>query len=166
MSFISMQLIEFFIHISSGSALMNTIFSVAGFAAIVAQPFFAIQSIKDGNFAYKRELTAAYIAGIIILIAVVQLEFRTVAGKHGHLIWKWLRWPTAAGILWFAALSTSFIINKEWLFLVSMALTAGYSYNSYINDGTWGSMWCWIVNIVAFFYIGKIGYKALTDGLR
>ena len=162
MSFISMQLVEFFLHISRGSGLLNTIFSAAGFATIAAQPLFAIQSIKDGDFAYKRELTAAYLAGIILLLAVLQPEFQTVAGKHGHLVWKWLRIPTIALVVWFAALSVRFIVNKEWLILSFIGLTAAYSYNSYINDGTWGSMWCWIANIVAFVYLGQIGYKALT----
>ncbi len=157
-----MQLVEFFLHISRGSGLLNTIFSAAGFATIAAQPFFAIQSIKDADFAYKRQLTAAYIAGVIILLATVQPEFQTVAGKHGHLVWKWLRLPTIALVVWFAALSVRFIIYKEWLLLAFLALTAGYSYKSYINDGTWGSMWCWIANVVAFVYLGQVGYKALT----
>ena len=162
MSFISIQLVEFFLHISRGSGLLNTVFSAAGFATIAAQPFFAIQSIKDADFAYKRELTAAYLAGIILLLAVLQPEFRTVAGRHGHLVWKWLRIPTSVLLIWFAALSVRFIVNKEWLLLIFIAATAAYSYNSYINDGTWGSMWCWFANIVAFVYLGQVGYKMLT----
>ncbi len=157
-----MQLVEFFLHISKGSQLLNKIFSIAGFATIAAQPFFAIQSIKDADFAYKRQLTAAYIAGVIILLAIVQPEFQTVVGKHGHLVWKWLRLPALAILIWFAALSVRFIVYKEWLILAFLALTAGYSYVSYINDGTWGSMWCWIANIVGFVYFGQVGYKALT----
>jgi hypothetical protein len=162
MSFISMQLIEFFLHISRGSGALNTIFSIAGLATIAAQPFFAIQSIKDADFAYKRELTAVYIAGMILFVAYLRPEFRTVAGPHGHLVWKWLRWPLAALLVWFGFFATPFIVNKSWLLLAFLTLTAGVSYASYAADGTWGSMWCWVANVVGFVYFGQVGYKIIT----
>jgi hypothetical protein len=162
MSFISIQLIEFFLHISRGSGVLNTIFSIAGFATIAAQPLLAINAINDADFAYKRELTAVYIAGVILLAAYLRPEFRTVVGPYGHLVWKWLRVPVIAILIWFGFLSVKFVIDKSWLLLTFITLTAGVSYASYAADGTWGSMWCWIANIVGFVYFGQVGYKMIT----
>ena len=162
MSFISIQLIEFFLHISRGSGVLNTIFSIAGFATIAAQPLLAINAINDADFAYKRELTAVYIAGVILLAAYLRPEFRTVVGPYGHLVWKWLRVPVIAILIWFGFLSVKFVVDKSWLLLAFIALTAGVSYASYAADGTWGSMWCWIANIVGFVYFGQVGYKMIT----
>jgi hypothetical protein len=162
MSFISIQLIEFFLHISRGSGVLNTIFSIAGFATIAAQPLLAINAINDADFAYKRELTAVYIAGVILLAAYLRPEFRTVVGPYGHLVWKWLRVPVIAILIWFGFLSVKFVIDKSWLLLTFITLTAGVSYASYAADGTWGSVWCWIANIVGFVYFGQVGYKMIT----
>jgi hypothetical protein len=162
MSFISIQLVEFFLHISRGSSALNTLFSVAGMATIAAQPLFAMLSIKDGDFAYKRQLIAAYIAVTILLIAVIRPEFRTVVGRGGHLEWKWLRIPAIAILVWLGFLSIRFIVYKEWVLLQFLAVTAALSYATYSSYGTWGSMWCWFANVVAIIYFGQVGYKLFT----
>ncbi len=162
MSFISMQLVEFFLHISRGSVSLNTLFSVAGMAVIVSQPLFAMLSIKDGDFAYKRQFIAAYLAAAVLLIAIIRPEFRTIVGHGGHLEWKWLRIPTIALLVWFGFLSTRFIVYKEWFLLQFLAVTAALSYATYHTYGTWGSMWCWFANVVGIVYFGQVGYKLIT----
>lgn len=161
MSFISMQLIEFFLWTYLHNAEYNALFSKLGFALICTQPFFMLLLLSD-TYPHKKELIYAYLAFIILFTVIYPHNFTTVIGTNGHLEWKWLRWPGIVLLVWFAFFLAPSVIRKEWLLFTSIVITALYSYINYKAHGTWGSMWCWIANIVACIYIGKIAYSVLV----
>jgi hypothetical protein len=161
MSFISMQLIEFFLWTYLNNSAFNALFSKAEFALICSQPLFMLLTLPDSS-PYKKELIYGYLACVTLFIVLYPIDFKTIIGKNGHLEWKWLRIPGFALLVWFAFFLAPSAMREEWALLAFLVGTALYSYMNYTAYGTWGSMWCWIANVTAFVYLGKVAYKFLT----
>jgi hypothetical protein len=164
MSFISMQLLEFFLWINLNRPAYNKLFSVAGILLIASQPLFLLLTLSN-TYAHKKTLIYSYLTLSILFLALYPLEMKTVVGKNLHLEWKWLRVPGLALLVWFFFFLAAPIISGSYALSALLIGTAAYSYYNYINYGTWGSMWCWIANVSAFVYIGKVLYK-LTTGRK
>lgn len=70
-------------------------------------------------------------------------------GEKAHLVWKWLskNWITAVGlIIYFVFLLTPLILKGNMDLLAVVGSTLAFSLYSYGQGGTWGSMWCWMIN--------------------
>jgi hypothetical protein len=65
----------------------NMIWSIIGFGLILAEPYFAINIIK--NLRFKYALNILYTVVAIYLINISSKDFRTTVGKNGHLYWNW-----------------------------------------------------------------------------
>jgi hypothetical protein len=68
----------------------NMIWSIIGFGLILAEPYFAINIIK--NLRFKYALNILYTVVAIYLINISSKDFRTTVGKNGHLYWNWDRY--------------------------------------------------------------------------
>ena len=70
-------------------------------------------------------------------------------GEKGHLVWKWLsnNWISVVGlIIYFVFLLTPLVLKGNWDLLIVVGSALAFSLYSYGQGGTWGSMWCWLVN--------------------
>ncbi len=153
MSFISMQLVEFFLWTNLDDASMNALVSKIGYALILAQPAFVILSMRQPRV----DLLIGYAVLVAVILAVGPLDFRTSVGSNGHLRWHWLAMPMVLGLLWFAFFCARFVLQREYAGLAYVALTAAISYFYYKrHPGTWGTMWCWSANGTAFYYLYKM----------
>ena len=162
-SFIIMQLIEFFLWIYLKHNKLNTFFSILGFIAILSQPFLTLFSIQ--HFNYKNLIIGSYIVFILYLIFTQNIEYKTVVGINKHLEWKWLNFPLHIILIWlfflcfkyfyyFYSYSYKEYINEFYTFLF-IIITFIFSYISFLNTKTWGSMWCWYANIISVFFLCK-----------
>jgi hypothetical protein len=158
-SWISMQLIEFFLWKNLHNPQMNYFFSVVGFIAIMAQPFFFILSMTE--FKYRNHVLFLYLFSVAMYCISNKIIFETTVAKNGHLLWKWIDVPIHNALLWLAFLCFRpfylYVIdpskNKHELFcLVAILIGAGVSYATFIQSKTWGSMWCWLANIISLRY--------------
>lgn len=158
-SFISMQLVEFFLWIYLNNPALNYFFSVIGFILVISQPFFYIVSIEI--FQYKYLVLLIYFLCILYFYIVKNIEFKTVVAKNGHLEWKWLNVPLYSALVWlgFFCIRPLYLYLKNpaknktellWFFII--ITTFGISYATYVDAKTWGSMWCYIANFIAFRY--------------
>jgi len=158
-SFISMQLIEYFIWTK---AFSNKLLSQIGLFLIICQPFLNIINIKTlpNTIPY---LLAAYIIFIVILYTfIVPLNtviFSTVPSKNGHLSWKWLDWNIYIIFIWYAFLSIRWIIDRMYPVLTIITALLIITLVLYKDTNTFGSMWCWTANIISFYLIFEVFYK-------
>lgn len=170
-SWISMQLIEFFLWIFIENAALNMFFSAVGLAVILSQPFFFILSM-DG-FQYMYHVLALYIFTVLVFFSFHKVEFKTAVAGNGHLLWKWIDFPAYFAFIWVAFLAFRpfylYFSNPaknsiELLALLFILGGFGISYYTFLESKTWGSMWCWMANILSFRFYWMIGRLAARGG--
>lgn len=158
-SIILVQLIEYFIWSKTFS---NRLLSQLLLIVILTQPIFNIIRIQTQPELIPY-LLLAYIVFIVILFTVVvplnTVDFSTVPSKNGHLAWNWLNMNIYAIILWHVFLSLYWIIDKNYVLFAIVSIFLAASIILYKETNTWGSMWCWVCNIISFFIIFRVFYR-------
>lgn len=156
-SWMSMQLIEYFIWSKTFS---NRLLSQIAFVFIFSQPIFGILSISNHTTLKFLALVSYLLFTTVVMIFKPwsKIDFTSIQATNGHLAWKWLNYPNIVILLWFIFLSIKFIINKEWVILSLVTISAIVTYALYSKTLTWGSVWCWISNIISLFIIATVFY--------
>ena len=156
-SWMSMQLIEYFIWSKTFS---NRLLSQIAFLVVFSQPIFSILCISNHTTIKFLALVSylLFITVVLILKPWSKIDFTTVQATNGHLSWKWLNYPSIAILIWFIFFSISFMVSKQWIQLSLVAISAIVTYVLYSKTLTWGSLWCWLVNLASLFIIGTVFY--------
>ena len=158
-SVIIMQLIEYFLWTKTFS---NRLLSQIALLVILFQPIFNILQIKSRP-EFIPYLLSSYVIFIIILYTTIiplnTVQFSSVPDKNGHLSWKWLDWNLYIALIWYVFLSSRWIIDKMYISLIFITFFLITSLILYKDTNTWGSMWCWICNIVSIYFILNVFYK-------
>ena len=89
MSFISMQLIEFFLWRNLDNKLLNNIFSTLGSLLLFLQPVASLMIIKDISLRNKMLLAYSVPSFLYMIYEASRKKFTTVVAKNGHLKWEW-----------------------------------------------------------------------------
>ena len=160
-SIIVMQLIEYFIWTKTFS---NRLLSQIALFVILCQPIFNILKIEN-KAKWIPYILVAYFVFIAILYTVVipfnTIEFSSTPSKNGHLSWKWLDWNIYIVAIWFAFLSVRWIIDEMYFTFIIITVFLIVSIILFKETKTWGTMWCWIVNVVSFYLILRVFYNDL-----
>ncbi len=158
-SFIIMQLIEYFIWTKTFS---NKLLSQIALFIVLCQPIFNIIKIETYPKAISY-LLAAYLIFIIILYTLIipidTINFSTVPSKNGHLSWKWLNWNLYIIFIWYTFLSTRWIIDKMYMIFIVISVLLIITLILYKETNTFGSMWCWVANVLSIYLIFVVFYK-------
>jgi hypothetical protein len=158
-SFIIIQLIEYFIWTKTFS---NKLLSQIGLFIIICQPILNIIKIEQLPEVIPYILIA-YIIFIVILythvIPLNTINFSTLPSKNGHLSWKWLNWNIYIIFIWYAFLSIRWIIDKMYPVLTIISTLLIITLILYKDTNTFGSLWCWTINIISFYLIFEVFYK-------
>ena len=158
-SFIIIQLIEYFIWAKTFS---NKLLSQIALFVILCQPIFNIIKIETYPKAISY-LLAAYLIFIIILYTLIipidTINFSTVSSKNGHLSWKWLNWNIYIIFIWYTFLSTRWIIDKMYMIFIVISVLLIITLILYKETNTFGSMWCWVANVLSIYLIFVVFYK-------
>ena len=131
-SFISMQLIEYFLWTNIKNPYYNNIFSICATILLLFQPITTIMLIN--NESLKKYMLIIYLI-LTIPFAIYRFSAKKIIStvtKKGHLYWDFLLYTNYSENIYFLI----------WLLI---------SYN-YYKDGSVGSMWCWIVNSIMIYY--------------
>jgi hypothetical protein len=160
-SFVIMQLIEYFIWTKTFS---NRLLSQIALFVVLCQPILNIIKIEN-KAEWIPYILVAYFVFIAILYTVVipfnTIEFSSTPSKNGHLSWKWLDWNIYIVAIWFAFLSVRWIIDEIHFTFIIITVFLIVSIILFKETKTWGSMWCWIVNVVSFYLILRVFYNDL-----
>ena len=153
-SFISMQLIEYFIWKNMKNPFYNSLFSKCATILLLIQPMITIMLIN--NEILKKYMLAIYLI-LTIPFAIYRFSVKKIVStvtKQGHLYWDFLSYDSEYIYfpIWLFFFLFSFFYNKTYFgFLFGLIMLIIISYN-YYNDKSIGSMWCWIVNSIMLYY--------------
>ena len=151
-SFIFMQLIEFFIWRNINNKFYNHIFSTMAAMLIFIQPVITLMMLP--NISLRTNLIIAY---LIFFVPYFTYKFITnnmlsrISNK-GHLVWLFFDTNPLLYFGWLFFFLFTFIYTQKiagLLFGVILFFISGYNY---YNDKTIGSMWCWIINLIMIYY--------------
>jgi len=152
-SIILVQLIEYFIWSKTFS---NRLLSQLLLIIILSQPIFNIIRIRTQPQLIPY-LLLAYIVFIVVLFTVVvplnTVDFSSVPSKNGHLAWRWLDWNIYILVIWYAFLSARWIIDNLYITIIVITIFLIASIILFHETKAWGSMLCWLVNVVSFYLI-------------
>lgn len=160
LSFVSMQLLEYFMWTHLDNPRVNRALSICGLALILAQPLFAGLLISDRHA--WMWYTALYIPWVVVYLATsAPFVFKTVRAKNKHLGWLWMRpghWILA--IMWLA-----FVCTAVWLSAATKAMklaiiaATGLMAVSWwfykFQEHSWGSVFCSFANVLFVFVLVK-----------
>ena len=156
MSFLTMQLIEFFLWRNLNNKLLNRIFSTLGQLLLFIQPITSLMLIKEIPLRNKMLLTYSIPAFSYFIYELNKKEFKTNVAKNGHLKWDWLDLDNGYNrvffLFWLFFLLFSLFVNKHYLglsYTIALLIITYYSYNSL---GTFGTLWCWSVNSFMLYF--------------
>jgi hypothetical protein len=164
----SMQLLEFFLWRNLNNKSLNTQLSKAGLLLLFSQIFVLILIVDNPVYRYS-------LLGVLVLISLIvyvysqshPIVFKT-RESGGHLSWDWIILPglsfTTNLILLTIGLLLYFIpffLIKESQDLKIRLLLLGilmylFSYLVGKKDHTYGSLWCWSVNLFFLYFIVNI----------
>ena len=151
-SFISMQLIEFFIWRNINNAFYNHIFSTMAAMLIFIQPIITLMLLPD--ILLRNYLLVMY---SVVFIPYFTYKFitnnmRSQISDKGHLVWLFFDTNILLFLAWLFFFLFSFFYTRSVPTLIFGIVLFLISYYNYYKDKTIGSMWCWLVNSVMIFY--------------
>jgi len=155
--FISMQLVEYFTWENLNNKKINKLLSQIGAFLIFIQVPFFIQAYYTGQ--YKVGLTGFYILLYFLFVPNYQKDFSMTKAPNGDLAWNWLDFPTWLNMLYFSFLLGILIYQQYYYQFIFFFITLCAIYYTYYKTKTWGSLWCWISNLVALKLIVQVFYK-------
>ena len=155
-SFISIQLIEYFIWLNLNNPFYNSFFSVCAILLILFQPIPTIMLIN--NNVLKKYMLILYLI-LTIPFAIYRFSVKKIIStvtKKGHLYWDNILYKNYSEniyfVVWLFFFLFSFFYNQSYFeLLFGLIMLIIISYN-FISDGSMGTMWCWVVNSIMIYY--------------
>jgi hypothetical protein len=156
LSFISMQLLEYFTWNNLNDKKMNTFLSQIGLFLIFLQPIFFAISCKKVENKLKMTIIAFYLMFSLFCILYFPIDFSMNKAENGHLAWNWLSFPTIIILLWLSFTFGLYLYQKQYLKFGVYLIIVLAIYYTYYKTNTWGSLWCWIANLLAVNLIFQV----------
>jgi hypothetical protein len=146
------QLVEYFLWIYLNNKYYNYILTICIFLLIsIFQPIFAIMLIPYKKIKYITLGTYLLLLFLLIIINKKH-EIKSIKSKNGHLNWIFTNYNYKL-LFYCFFIFFSLFLYKYYIglfFAISLLLICLYNY---YHDLSVGSMWCWMINIVAIYYI-------------
>jgi hypothetical protein len=157
MSFVSIQLVEYFTWKNLDNATRNRLLSQIALLLIILQPLLLIFSEYKGK--NKNVLMSVYLIFALFVLFTQKIDYSMNKASNGHLAWNWLNFSMWVTLTWFFFYFFTYVYNKEYFKFILYILVVCLIYYTYYKTKTWGSLWCWIANIISFYLILSIFYK-------
>jgi len=158
-SFISMQLLEYFTWKNLNDRHLNNLLSKIGaFLIFIQIPLFILSYNKvDNNLKYS--LIGLYLVFVFLTILYFPIDFSMNRAPNGHLAWNWLDFPTFIIFTWVSFILGLILYQKLYAEFIIYSVIIVSIYYTYYKTNTWGSLWCWIANILALKLIVQVFLK-------
>lgn len=155
-SVISMQLIEYFTWKNLNNHKINKFLSKVGLFLIFIQVPFFILHLYRITTQTKMLLIIVYLIFALLVKLNYPIDFSMNEAPNGHLTWNWLNYPIHIIIIWLSFIFGGIFYQKEYFKFSIYFITISAIYYTYNKTNTWGSLWCWIVNILALKLIFQV----------
>lgn len=151
-SFISMQLIEFFIWRNINDTFYNYIFSTMAALLIFLQPVISLMLLPD--ISLRNNLLVTYSIFFIpyFIYKFITNNMKSQISNKGHLVWLFFDTNMLLFFVWLFFFLFSLFYTRSMSTLIFGIVLFFISYYNYYKDKTIGSMWCWVVNLSMIFY--------------
>ena len=163
-SFISMQLLEYFAWKYLNNKKINRLLSQLGMFLIIIQPILFILIPNNLEFNIKALLITLYILFFVMYLVFYgvfrNIDFSMVRASNGHLAWNWLSNAPYSNLIWVSFLLVVLLLIKKYFLFAMYLITFLAIYYTYYKSKTWGSLWCWIANMMAIFLIVRTFFKS------
>jgi len=154
-----MQLLEYFAWTYYGNKKIIKILSILGLLLLLIQIILLNYYFPDKQTSKILLISIAIFVLLFIIFQLPKVNFNMTVGKNKHLIWHWLDLP----IIWLVFIIMFYIIPLLYLnnylstfFAIFMLFTSIFFYWRY---KTWGTMWCYFLNLYWLFLLIIIIYK-------
>ena len=159
-SFISMQLLEYFAWKHLNNKKINRLLSQLGLFLIAMQPILFILIPNNLKFNIKASLITCYLLFWFGVGMFIYVDFSMVKAANGHLAWNWLNVAPVYIFIWLLFLLVVLLYIKKYILFTIHVIVFLAIYYTYYKTKTWGSLWCWIANIIAVFLIIRTFFKS------
>jgi len=159
LSFISIQLMEYFAWKYLNNPKMNTFLSQIGLFLIFIQIPFFILSQDRVRYKVKQILIGLYLAFALFTVSYFPIDYSMHKASNGHLAWNWLNFPTSILITWVSFILGLFLYQEKYIKFVIYTIIIFAIYYTYYKTNTWGSLWCWIANLLSLKFILQVLLK-------
>ena len=149
MSFMSMQLVEYFTWNNLNNITVNTFLSKVGVFLIFIQIPLFIFSQNSVKNKIKIAILTAYLACGVYTLCYYPIDFSMSRAPNGHLAWNWLQFPTYIIFSWVSFILGLILYQKKYITFITYFLVFFAIYYTYYKTNTWGSLWCWLSNALA-----------------
>jgi len=159
-SFISMQLVEYFTWKYLDNKKINRLLSQLGLFLIALQPILFILIPNNVKFNIKASLITLYVMFFFFSGILLNVNFSMTKAPNGHLAWNWLIVPPLYAFIWSLFLLVILLYIKKYILFAIHVIVFLAIYYTYYKTNTWGSLWCWIANIIGGFLIIRTFFKS------
>lgn len=163
LSFIIIQLIEYFIWIYIDDKIRLRFFGFLTYFIIFLQPIILMYFTQNYNYIYLYiALQLSILILCLIFINNIEFPFSVFVANNGHIAWYWS--DSYIYVLLFTMTYFVFYLSLIYFYANSVIFTISivsllYSLYNYYKSYTIGSMWCWISNIIIATYLIIAIYK-------
>jgi len=162
LSFLLIQLMEFFMWRNLKNPSMNRTISWIMFFILSCQPLILMLLID--NPSVKRTLLAFYILYLIVhtgyIYQYTPSVMHTKIGHNGHLDWDFIVTKTNIDrlflLIYCCICFPIFYYLKLKTFVFFTIISLALSMFFYYNNNTFGTMWCWMANLFLFYFLIQI----------
>jgi len=159
LSITAMQLIEYFAWTYYGKKKIIKFLSILGLLLLLLQIILLNYYFLNKKTGKILLISIAIFVLLFIIFQLPKVNFNMTVGKNKHLIWHWLDLP----YIWLFFILMFYIIPLLYLnnylstfFAIFMLFTSIFFYWRY---KTWGTMWCYFLNLYWLFLLIHIIYK-------
>jgi hypothetical protein len=160
LSFIFMQLIEFFLWRNLNNITINKIMSTLGVLLLYVQPIASLLLLNNIQLRNKLLLIYSIPTFIFGIYNLFNANIHTILSPSGHLAWKWTFYNSKfidffVKIFYLFFLFFSLIYNKYYQSIIIFLMYMLFIF--YFNkDGSSGSIWCLFVNTIILYFLLQI----------
>lgn len=159
-SFISMQLLEYFTWKHLNNKKINRLLSQLGLFLIFIQPILFILSIPNVEHNVKTSVILLYILFSLSCFLYFPINYSMTKAPNGHLAWNWLNFPPYIVLTWITFKFILLLYAKSYFRFILYTCLFIAIYYTYYKTNTWGTLWCWIANLATIIYIAKVFFKS------
>lgn len=163
MSFVSIQLIEYFTWVNINNRDAIALLSKLGLGLVLVQPALIHTFVLPQNIFHI--FLAVYAVFLTLTLTVwhpiKDIIFLMHKAANGHLAWDWLKIPDILVVGWMCFFIWPLLYSKYYIYSAIMIASAAIIFATYKTSNTWGSMWCWIANVCSIYLIGKVFAREL-----
>jgi hypothetical protein len=92
----------------------------------------------------------------LFCIFYFSIDFSMNKAPNGHLAWNWLNFPTPIVFIWLSLIFGLILYQKKYIEFILYLTVVISIYYTYYKTNTWGSLWCWIANILSLKLILQV----------